>query len=820
MRDRKFDLLGPMNFHYSTSIYKTTHRPHTHHSHFNEDAHCDNEVNLILEKTTIIEQKTSESVTDKEQISVVVQQTNPYYFMPIREQTSNSTTSTTSTVVGQSNVLDQSFLLFGPSTTISDLHSHPSTVNLFDESSRYFPSTMNTSDRTSTVNQSHESTFSLSDADLAALFVSSLISTTPSPSTTTNLDHSNEPSAQTTSTTTTTSTTLDDVFYNSANDFSSTPTSTFIENEKTLEPPPGFENFRFEPPSTDELLQSHPTNPSNISNSSNPPSLDAPVSSSDTINFSQLLQSTSVDPLATVAGQVGLLRSSSSSHSSFQSDEQSIFFPLSTVPNTNNGSSTTNNHPYSSSSSSILQAQSQILSTSNANHSLVKPNLPTSLSLKQQHTSPSSRLTSSTTVSPLPKTKFDSETNLNDGELTPNRIFTSPNSFFHNGQTEFIGSVKPPMNKSLSSNIHSNVVARTSSSSASSSTSSSIDEALIQLTQQQQKFPPMNNLFGNEPISSFFPFPSLPTSNESEEQLAVHENIHFLASMATASTPVTPESPWAQTSASSAASNLDANVNLTRKIPSMNQRKAPVTPLKTNTAVIHELMQNLNEICFKGFDELNALIQEQKWVQSYVNLNSTSLPSPNSPTLTLNGSNAGASRVLVVPEYFIFKCKKTEITATHVYDLLSLARPELRLRDLMGAFNSWKESIINAELIHQEEETKLRLSTEHPHSYYMTETVLQAAFDRLGTAIRQLGTMTQQARVAFQYATLNVFQSLSRQQNNGQTSTMFNSLTSSTNSNPSTAQYLSMQQQKSSSASSPSSSSSVCRNNVSLRTTP
>jgi hypothetical protein len=44
----------------------------------------------------------------------------------------------------------------------------------------------------------------------------------------------------------------------------------------------------------------------------------------------------------------------------------------------------------------------------------------------------------------------------------------------------------------------------------------------------------------------------------------------------------------------------------------------------------------------------------------------------------------------------------------------------------MFVFKSWKESIINAELIHQEEEMKLRLSIEHPHSYYMNETVLQA----------------------------------------------------------------------------------------------
>jgi hypothetical protein len=44
----------------------------------------------------------------------------------------------------------------------------------------------------------------------------------------------------------------------------------------------------------------------------------------------------------------------------------------------------------------------------------------------------------------------------------------------------------------------------------------------------------------------------------------------------------------------------------------------------------------------------------------------------------------------------------------------------------MFVFKSWKESITNSELIHQEEEMKLRLTTEHPHSYYMNETVLQA----------------------------------------------------------------------------------------------
>jgi hypothetical protein len=35
----------------------------------------------------------------------------------------------------------------------------------------------------------------------------------------------------------------------------------------------------------------------------------------------------------------------------------------------------------------------------------------------------------------------------------------------------------------------------------------------------------------------------------------------------------------------------------------------------------------------------------------------------------------------------------------------------------MFVFKTWKESINNSELIHQEEETKLRLNAEHPHSF-------------------------------------------------------------------------------------------------------
>ena len=64
--------------------------------------------------------------------------------------------------------------------------------------------------------------------------------------------------------------------------------------------------------------------------------------------------------------------------------------------------------------------------------------------------------------------------------------------------------------------------------------------------------------------------------------------------------------------------------------------------------------------------------------------------------------------------------------ASHVFEFLAVGRPELRLRDLMFVFKSWKESILNAELIHQEEENKLKLSAEHPQSYYMTDTILQS----------------------------------------------------------------------------------------------
>jgi hypothetical protein len=140
----------------------------------------------------------------------------------------------------------------------------------------------------------------------------------------------------------------------------------------------------------------------------------------------------------------------------------------------------------------------------------------------------------------------------------------------------------------FSSNKLSSNVTRTSSSSASSSTSSSIDDALIQLTQQQQQVSNVNKLFNDEPISIFH----FSKPNIDKQQQAVHDNINFLASMTTGST------------------TEESNINLQRQIRPI-MFSLPETPSKN----IQELMQNLNELCYKGFDELNALIQEQRWVR-------------------------------------------------------------------------------------------------------------------------------------------------------------------------------------------------------------
>jgi hypothetical protein len=72
--------------------------------------------------------------------------------------------------------------------------------------------------------------------------------------------------------------------------------------------------------------------------------------------------------------------------------------------------------------------------------------------------------------------------------------------------------------------------------------------------------------------------------------------------MAAASTPVTPESPWQQTTFHSQ-----------RKTQSMMLQQQTMIP-QSPSINMQEFIENLNEICYRGFDELNALIQEQRWV--------------------------------------------------------------------------------------------------------------------------------------------------------------------------------------------------------------
>jgi hypothetical protein len=128
---------------------------------------------------------------------------------------------------------------------------------------------MNSSD-TTTVNKSNN--YNLTDADLAALLISSIDPTTSNEH---SIDNRNNE---------TTNNTLDEVFLNQVNDL------VCNDKQQTIGPPPGFENFM-----SSDLLLSQTTNNNNstISSISNA-AIQTPVSSSDTINFSQLLQTTSV----------------------------------------------------------------------------------------------------------------------------------------------------------------------------------------------------------------------------------------------------------------------------------------------------------------------------------------------------------------------------------------------------------------------------------------------------------------------------------------------------------------------------------------------
>jgi hypothetical protein len=58
--------------------------------------------------------------------------------------------------------------------------------------------------------------------------------------------------------------------------------------------------------------------------------------------------------------------------------------------------------------------------------------------------------------------------------------------------------------------------------------------------------------------------------------------------------------------------------------------------------------------------------------------------------------------------------------------LLANGRAELCLKDFLVVFQSWKEAILNAETIHQEEEKQFQLTIERPQSYYTTDNVLQS----------------------------------------------------------------------------------------------
>jgi hypothetical protein len=188
-----------------------------------------------------------------------------------------------------------------------------------------------------------------------------------------------------------------------------------------------------------------------------------------------------------------------------------------------------------------------------------------------------------------------------------------------------------------------------SAKSSSTSSSSSIDDALIQLNQQQnQQRIPSHRLFTDETLSIFhLPKKQTIVDNQQQQERAVHDNIQFLASMAAASTPITEENHWSPNG----------------------------TPHRTTH--IQEATKTLHELCDRGFDELNTLIQEQRLVrqrlvsrhcpsssaslqvQSYLNVN---ISSKSSTSGHLLGTNSATATFFIVPEYLIFKCKKVEAT--------------------------------------------------------------------------------------------------------------------------------------------------------------
>ena len=169
-------------------------------------------------------------------------------------------------------------------------------------------------------------------------------------------------------------------------------------------------------------------------------------------------------------------------------------------------------------------------------------------------------------------------------------------------------------------NHQSSVPARTSTSSASSSTSSSNDELLIHLNQKQnQKRVPINQTFNDEQSSLVNYTSLLLTSTVDEEQeQAIHDNISFLASMATTSITETPEMIWPSNPVLNSNSVEHANTIQRNRIGGITKnsfsQKQTISSymIQSHTLNIQELLETINELCYKGFDELHGLIQAKR----------------------------------------------------------------------------------------------------------------------------------------------------------------------------------------------------------------
>ena len=144
---------------------------------------------------------------------------------------------------------------------------------------------------------------------------------------------------------------------------------------------------------------------------------------------------------------------------------------------------------------------------------------------------------------------------------------------------------------------------RQSSSSNSSSGSSSIDDALIQLNQQHAAAAAVTPKLFQDKSLSIFQLPASQTAMAMDsQQRAMHDNISLLASLATTATPLIPDTPWP-------SSRLE---------PKLNNPPRPMQHASHPPAIdLHSLMENLNELCYRGFDELNTLVQEQRWVRFF-----------------------------------------------------------------------------------------------------------------------------------------------------------------------------------------------------------